>query len=131
MTSHMAEVAKLLGVELGESFRLEKYNCYFQFTEEDLERSFNGVKWSTADSSTLKSILNGTTTIKKLPWKPKYNEKYYIPSIGNTSGYDSFCWQKDHLDEKYYDLGIVFKSRKEAIALRQKMLAIAKEKNEQ
>ena len=29
MTSYMAEVAKLLGVELGESFRLEKYNCYF------------------------------------------------------------------------------------------------------
>ena len=130
MTSHMAEVAKLLGVELGESFRLEKYNCYFQFTEEDLERSFNGVKWSKADSSTLKSILNGATTIKKLPWKPEYNEMYYIPSICNTSGYDSFCWQKDNLDEKYYNLGIVFKSKEEAIALRQKMLAVAKEKNE-
>lgn len=131
MTSHMEGVAKLLGVELEEVFRLEKYESYFRFTREHFESSLDGNNWSIANSLTLLAILNGTATIKKLPWKPKYNEKYYIPSIGNTSGYDSFCWQKDHLDEKYYDLGIVFKSKKEAIALRQKMLAIAKEKNEQ
>ena len=30
MTSHMKEVAKLLGVELEEVFRLEKYESYFR-----------------------------------------------------------------------------------------------------
>ena len=74
------------------------------------------------------AVLNGTATIKR---KPEYNDKYYIPSIGNTSGYDSFYWQRDNLDEKYYNLGIICKSKEEAIALRQKMLAVAKEKNEQ
>lgn len=41
--NHMAEVAALLGVELGEvfhlDFRLERYECYFRFTEEDFESS--------------------------------------------------------------------------------------------
>lgn len=129
MNSYMKEVAKLLGVDLEEPFRLERYDCYFQLTEEDFEQSFNGVRWSTADSTILKFILNGRTTIKKLPWKPKNDEEYYIPNISNVSGYDNFYWQKDNSDEKYYNLGIVCKSKEEAIALGQKMLAVAKEKN--
>ena len=127
MTSHMAEVAKLLGVELEEVFRLEKYESYFRFTREHFESSLDGNNWSIAHSLTLLAVLNGTATIKR---KPEYNDKYYIPSIGNTSGYDSFYWQRDNLDEKYYNLGIICKSKEEAIALRQKMLAVAKKKNE-
>ena len=123
----MAEVAKLLGVELEEVFRLEKYESYFRFTREHFESSLDGNNWSIAHSLTLLAVLNGTATIKR---KPEYNDKYYIPSIGNTSGYDSFYWQRDNLDEKYYNLGIICKSKEEAIALRQKMLAVAKEKNE-
>ena len=127
MISHMEGVAKLLGVELEEVFRLEKYESYFRFTREHFESSLDGNNWSIAHSLTLLAVLNGTATIKR---KPEYNDKYYIPSIGNTSGYDSFYWQRDNLDEKYYNLGIICKSKEEAIALRQKMLAVAKEKNE-
>ena len=128
MISHMEGVAKLLGVELEEVFRLEKYESYFRFTREHFESSLDRNNWSIAHSLTLLAVLNGTATIKR---KPEYNDKYYIPSIGNTSGYDSFYWQRDNLDEKYYNLGIICKSKEEAIALRQKMLAVAKEKNEQ
>ena len=127
MISHMEGVAKLLGVKLEEVFRLEKYESYFRFTREHFESSLDRNNWSMANSLTLLAVLNGTATIKR---KPKYNKKYYIPSIGNTSGYDSFYWQRDNLDEKYYNLGIVCKSKEEAIALRQKMLAVAKENNE-
>ena len=129
MNSYMKEVAKLLGVDLEEPFRLERYDCYFQLTEEDFEQSFNGVRWSTADSLILKFILNGRTTIKKLPWKPKYGEEYYIPSISNVVGYNNFHWKGDDTDMRYYNLGLIFKSKEEAIALGQKMLAVAKEKN--
>lgn len=127
MTSHMAEVAKLLGVELEEVFRLEKYESYFRFTREYLESSLDGNDWSMANSLTLLAVLNGTATIKR---KPKYDEKYYIPSISNAFGYNSFYWRGDDSDEKYYNFGIICKSKEEAIALRQKMLAVAKEKNE-
>ena len=127
MTSHMAEVAKLLGVELEEVFRLEKYESYFRFTREHFESSLDGNNWSIAHSLTLLAVLNGTATIKR---KPKYDEKYYIPSISNAFGYNSFYWRGDDSDEKYYNFGIICKSKEEAIALRQKMLAVAKEKNE-
>ena len=128
MTSHMAEVAKLLGVELEEVFRLEKYESYFRFTENGLERSPDGVNnWSIAHNLTFIAVLNGTATIKR---KPKYDEKYYIPSISNAFGYNSFYWRRDDSDEKYYNFGIICKSKEEAIALRQKMLAVAKKKNE-
>ena len=127
MTSHMKEVAKLLGVELEEVFRLEKYESYFRFTREYFESSLDGNNWSIAHNSTLLAVLNGTATIKR---KPKYDEKYYIPSISNAFGYNSFYWKGDDSDEKYYNFGIICKSKEEAIALRQKMLAVAKEKNE-
>lgn len=128
MTSHMKEVAKLLGVELEEVFRLEKYESYFRFTREYFESSLDGNNWSIAHNLTLLAILNGTATIKR---KPKYDEKYYIPSISNAFGYNSFYWKGDDSDEKYYNFGIICKSKEEAIALRQKMLAVAKENNEQ
>lgn len=127
MTSHMKEVAKLLGVELEEVFRLEKYESYFRFTREYFESSLDGSNWSMANSLTLLAVLNGTATIKR---KPKYDEKYYIPSISNAFGYNSFYWRGDDSDEKYYNFGIICKSKEEAIALRQKMLAVAKENNE-
>lgn len=130
MTSHMKEVAKLLGVDLKEVFRIEKYESYFRFTREHFESSLDGNDWSMANSLTLLDVLNGTATIKKLPWKPKYDEKYYIPSISNAFGYNSFYWKGDDSDEKYYNFGIICKSKEEAIALRQKMLAVAKKKNE-
>ena len=128
MTSHMKEVAKLLGVELEEVFRLEKYESYFRFTREYFESSLDGNNWSIAHNLTLLAVLNGTATIKR---KPKYDEKYYIPSISNAFGYNSFYWKGDDSDEKYYNFGIICKSKEEAIVLRQKMLAVAKEKNEQ
>ena len=127
MTSHMKEVAKLLGVGLEEVFRLEKYESYFRFTREYFESSLDGNNWSIAHNLTLLAVLNGTATIKR---KPKYDEKYYIPSISNAFGYNSFYWKGDDSDEKYYNFGIICKSKEEAIALRQKMLAVAKEKNE-
>ena len=127
MTSHMAEVVKLLGVELEEVFRLEKYESYFRFTREYFESSLDGNNWSIAHNLTLLAVLNGTATIKR---KPKYDEKYYIPSISNAFGYNSFYWKGDDSDEKYYNFGIICKSKEEAIALRQKMLAVAKKNNE-
>ena len=127
MTSHMKEVAKLLGVDLEEVFRLEKYESYFRFTREYFESSLDGNNWSIAHNLTLLAVLNGTATIKR---KPKYDEKYYIPSISNAFGYNSFYWKGDDSDEKYYNFGIICKSKEEAIALRQKMLAVAKENNE-
>lgn len=135
--NYMAEVAALIGVELGESFKIVDdifgdYHQYYQFTDKKgFETSVDGVKWKTAAAEVLRDILMGDVRIIKLPWKPKYDEEYYIPNISNTFGYNKFYWRGDDSDEKYYNFGIICKSKEEAITLGQKMLAVAKEKNEQ
>lgn len=132
--NYMAEVAKIFGVKLGESFKItsgiqDDYQNYYRFTENNcFETSVDGVEWKrTIAEVLLKHILLGDIRIVKLPWKPKYDEEYYIPSISNTFGYNKFYWRGDDSDDKYYNLGLIFKSKEEAIALGQKMLAVAKE----
>lgn len=39
MANHIAEVAKLLGLEIEETFRINGEEAYFRFTEEDFESS--------------------------------------------------------------------------------------------
>lgn len=131
MNNYMEGVAKLLGVELEEVFRLKEYESYFKFTEKDFESSVNGTTWLAGDSLTLRFILEGKVTIKKLPWKPKNGEIYYY----SCPDYDYLCsnsiWCDDSLDRYRFKYNMVFKTKEEAIALGQKMLTLAKENNEQ
>ena len=134
MANHIAEVAQVLGVAIRESFKIAddafgEWPKYYRFNENVcLEVSDDGVKWKEMDDEVvLECLLLDEVKIIKLLWKPEYNEKYYIPSISNASGYNDFYWKGDNSDNKYYNLGLVFKSKEEAIALGQKMLAVAKE----
>lgn len=132
--NHIAEVSQMLGVKIGEAFKIGddafgEWPKYYRFSENVcLEVSDDGVEWKEMDDgSILECLLLDEVRIIKLLWKPEYNEKYYIPSINNADGYNDFYWKGDDSDDEYYNLGLVFKSKEEAIALRQKMLAVAKE----
>ena len=139
MANYMAEVAKLLGVELGESFKITSdtqgdypgdYQNYYRFTENNcFETSFDGVKWETATVIILRVILMGGARIIKLPWKPREGEKYYVPRIAIRPYDRHYCyyWDNSGVDIKRYDMGIVCKTPEEAVALTKKMLAVAKE----
>ena len=132
--NYMAEVAKLLGVELGESFKITSdtqgdypgdYQNYYRFTENNcFETSVDGVKWETATVIVLRGILMGDTRIVKLPWKPQEGEKYYVPRIAVRPEDRSYWyhWQNSDADIKRYDMRIVCKTPEEAIALTEKML---------
>ena len=137
--NYMAEVAKLLGVELGESFKITSdtqgdypgdYQNYYRFTENNcFETSVEGVKWGTATVRVLRGILMGDARIVKLPWKPQEGEKYYVPRIAirPEDRYYWYHWQNSDADIKRYDMGLVCKTPEEAVALTKKMLAVAKE----
>ena len=139
MTNHMAEVAKLLGVELGESFKITSdtqgdypgdHQNYYRFTENNcFETSVDGVNWEIAAAMTLRGILMGNFRIVKLPWRPQIREKYYITRIAirPEDRYYWYHWQNSDADIKRYDMGIVCKTPEEAVALTKKMLAVAKE----
>lgn len=137
MANHIAGVAKLLGVEVGEVFQIDKdptlNGCVFRFSNNDLQLSAaNGDNdtWAVANDSRLLGLLYGHLSIRKLPWKPAFGTEYYVPSITLAKKYDIRKWYSIEANERHYNLGIVCKTRYEAIKLANKMLAVAQEVND-
>ncbi|MCI7235465.1 MAG: hypothetical protein MR553_04945 [Veillonellaceae bacterium] len=135
--NYMAEVAGLFGVELGEVFKITdddsgKYHNYYRFTEKKgIEVSEDNVKWEadTAELLVLKWLLIGVARIIKLPWKPRKGEKYYVPRIAarpeNRHSY--YYWGNSGFDIERYKMGIVCRTKEEAISLTEKMLVAINE----
>lgn len=134
MANYIAEVAKLLDVEVGETFSINQMSplAIFRFTDKCLQISTGDGIWITANSDKLCKLLDGRLSICKLPWKPINGEKYYIPyvSINKENMYEKYCWGGDRTDEAFYEQGIVFKTKEEALAMSEKILAFVKEKRE-
>ena len=133
--NRMAEVAKMFGVKLRETFKIAddifgEHPKYYRFAENVcLEASNDSAKWETADAGVLEDILLGDIRIIKLPWKPQIREKYYIPRIAirPKDRYYWYHWQNSDADMNRYNIGIVCKTPEEAIALTEKMLVAVKE----
>lgn len=71
----MPEIAKMLGVELGEEFKIKGYDptCWF-----DLD-GLHSDGWVAEDEedAMLHNLLCGEAEIIKLPWKPKKGDVYF------------------------------------------------------
>lgn len=73
------EIARMLGVELGEEFKVDKYDeLTFKFAENMLmaRADFKGAKWGIT-YVVLSELLGGDVEIIKIPWKPKKGDIYY------------------------------------------------------
>lgn len=132
MTNHMEEVAKLLGVELEEEFRIEgtHVDYIYKISEKGLFLRCSGRDWLEEVPDTLVQMLAGRTRkIIKLSWKPQKGEPYYIPCIVTKPEYmySMLYWSNDSYDKEYYHMGLVYKTPEEAVALTKKMLTVAKE----
>lgn len=69
------EIAKMLGVELGEEFKIKGYDptCWF-----DLDGlHFDGWVAEDEEDAMLHNLLCGEAEIIKLPWKPKKGDVYF------------------------------------------------------
>jgi len=106
-------VAKLLGLELEEEFKVKAYDNTYKLTTEGLKRKIND------SGSFIKSgiELNYLTpeSIIKLPWRPKKGDKYYSLDITSEDAIDWFIYKDDNLDEMIFERGLGFKTEKEAI----------------
>lgn len=81
------QIAKMLGVELGEEFKIKGYDgLAYQFVDYGLKLSFQNDIGMTAipTNVALVNLLNGNDEIVKLPWKPKKGEDYY--TFGSSIG---------------------------------------------
>ena len=79
--NYMADVAKMLGVELEEEFKLDGIETKYKFTENGLY-FYAPDGWWQCSNVMLPRILRGNVEIVKLPWKPKKGDAYYYPGEG-------------------------------------------------
>lgn len=135
MANYMRKIAGLLGVELGESFKIVddnvgKYPNYYRISEKNgVEVSENNADWEVALTWVLTHILLGKVRIVKLPWEPQENERYYIPFIATNprNMYDEYYWENDDVDKERYLMGLVCKTSEEAVTMTKKMLTAVQE----
>lgn len=122
------EIAKMLGVELGEEFKIDKYDeMTFKFAENMLvaRADFKGAKWGIT-YVVLSELLGGDAEIVKIPWKPKEEEHYY--TFTSTYKYTKWkiglnCWHTEPQNLAFLKAGWVFRTRQEAEAALPKVAA--------
>lgn len=83
----MPQIAEMLGIELGEEFKVEGDKDFeqktFYLTTRGLKVKLDQCpKKEIPAMAVLDSLLFGDTKIIKLPWKPKMDERYWTFSLG-------------------------------------------------
>lgn len=81
------EIAKMLGVEVGEEFKVKGDDeLTYIFTDDGLKVTFaGGIEIAqTSINSDFVALVMGKDEIVKLPWKPKKGEDYY--TFGGSDG---------------------------------------------
>lgn len=117
------EIAKMLGVELGEEFKVRSIfggspnNKIYHFGTKELfythEKNQNEIK----DEYTLTELINGDCEIIKLPWKPTLDERYWAFTVHDRLGTWSVrpgIWGNHPIDIAMLDKGWVYRTRAEA-----------------
>lgn len=128
MANCMAEVAKALGVELEEVFRIDDYDYeihgYYKITKEGLyiSRNKNPYNWGSAFSQNLNLLLKGEIELTKLPQKPAIGDLYCFPCPASPMLYSGCMWEDDEVDNYRFQCGFVFTSEEEAIAMAEEMI---------
>nr|DAW23054.1 MAG TPA: hypothetical protein [Caudoviricetes sp.] len=112
--NYMADVAKMLGVELEEEFNLNNGETKYKFTENGFYfHAPDG--WWQCSNVLLPRILRGNVKIVKLPWQPKDEEHYYFPA----AGFQYSCpvtWRNSPIDFALKEAGMVFRTKEECEA---------------
>lgn len=112
------QIAQMLGVEIGEDFKIKEYNePIYRFDADGLKASYSCLmqKKLIFANAMLGSLLAGKVEIVKLPWKPKNGEDYYTFSI--STGNWIVCrqrWTNHPIDFALLDKGWIYHSKKGA-----------------
>ena len=111
--NYMQDVAKMLGVELGEEFKIDGSNLIYKFLENGLYfRCIEG--WLPAEYQFF-DLIKGDSKIVKLPWRPKKGDEYYYPG----EGFNNICralWENTVFGFAYKEAGLIFKTYEECEA---------------
>ena len=120
------QIAHMLGVEIGEEFKVKGREYIFHFVD-------NGLIAYRTDGSALPYenclahflwLINGEEEIVKLPWKPKKGDTYFTFTLmGDKWGTHSYWWGGFPDEYALLDKGWVFRTKEEAEAALPKVAA--------
>lgn len=115
----MEEVAHLLGVELGEEFRINLCpNVLFKFDMNGILAQQEGeYSWHSANHGILQELIYGSFDIIKLPWKPKVGNTFWSYYCEDFK-VDDYTWSGNAGDYMRLKCGIVFRTEQEALEAR-------------
>lgn len=116
----MPNVCTMLGLELGEKFKIKGDVGTYEFGLEGLWGDYG------TDAEALEAILCGSAEIAKLPWKPKKGEKYWgfwYSSVNDAWLVLLYTWANNPADFALYKAGWVYRTEKEAKAALPKVAA--------
>ena len=108
--NYMEQVAKMLGVELGEKFQLFDSNYNYYFTNNGIVIDKDG--YACASNDVLCNILYGNYTIKRKPWKPQCCEGSYFIDKSGLVCWD--LWGYSYEGILLYKLGNCYRTKEEA-----------------
>ena len=112
------EIAKLLGVEIGEKFMANDrgVNVLCGIYEDGLcKLNHDGSKRPGFGDDLLGKILRGKSEIVKLPWEPQEGDMYYILNT-RALFIESFMWDNGTFDYLAKNMGIIYRTKAEAEA---------------
>jgi len=119
------EIARMLGVELGEEFQIKNFDgLTYKFNLDGLSATPDNRTYVSA-ANALVALVIGKLEITKLPWKPKKGDTFYtFASISNKWVVRIAWWGQTPNHYALLDKGWVYRSEKEAQAA---LPAVAKE----
>lgn len=119
----MPQIAEMLGIELGEEFKVEGDKAFeqktFYLTARGLKVKLDQCPEKEIPAmAVLDSLLFGDTKIIKLPWKPKHKDKYWTFYINNHDKLDTDwnIWTEEVAELARLKAGWVYRTRAEAEA---------------
>ena len=126
MVNHMPEVAKMLGVEIGEKFTFEYSDGEMMGTAVIEESGFKLLEYNANYTNswfqhTLENLLTGKYTIKCKPWKPNLDDEYYY--VDECGYVCSDPWIDSSVDFVFYKIGNCYKTKEEADKNKDKWVA--------
>ena len=113
------EIARMLGVEIGEEFKVDRYEyngltCKFAENMLMSRSDLKGAEWGIT-YVILSELLAGDAEIVKIPWKPKKGDAYYTFEIFRGKWVvRSLWWTGAPCNYALLDKGWVFRTKEEA-----------------
>ena len=121
------EIAQMLGVELGEEFKVKGYKLTYMITDDKgLMATDDSPETGWTPANTLfAALLNGDAEIVKIPWKPKMYEEYWtFGKLGKQWTVGTLSWKELPYEILLLGKGWVYRTRAEA---KTALPAVAKE----